>query len=69
MWRKEDHHSHIICIKCKQITFGIFSKCECNKFDESLDPDPDDEETDEKNDENKMTTNKREVKEATFITA
>ena len=29
---EDEHHSHVICIKCKEIAFGIFVKCECNKF-------------------------------------
>ena len=29
---EDEHHSHMICIKCKEIAFGIFAKCECNKF-------------------------------------
>ena len=74
---EEDHHSHIICIKCKEIAFGTFAKCECNEFKDreeelQLEDEPEDDSDDEDEDPKEMNLiieSPREVKDSTFIIA
>ena len=74
---EEDHHSHIICIKCNKVAFGCFARCECNEFKEiseeqELETEPEEDDDNDDNDPKGMNlaiepTN--EVKDSTFITA
>src|SRR5207244_3911059 len=74
---EEDHHSHIICIKCNKVAFGCFARCECNEFKEineeqELETEPEEDDDNGDNDPKGMNlaiepTN--EVKDSTFITA
>src|SRR6185437_12182357 len=71
---EDKHHSHVICIKCKEIAFGIFAKCECNKFRREKSIDQIDENNRSCSDEelrrfSSSTRKTCEVQDACFITA
>src|SRR5207244_4487494 len=74
---EEDHHSHIICIKCNKVAFGCFARCECNEFKEineeqELETKPEEDDDNGDNDPKGMNLaieSTNEVKDSTFITA